>query len=398
MGKDIYNRVQHFIGNSNDVKQAAKDAIGDETEPGLKLRRLYERVQKIRNLSYERERTAEERKKENLKKNDNAADVLKHGYGYRDDITRLFAAMARASGFDVSILEVSDREDKLFDKSVLSESELDTEIVLVKLDTAEIYLDPGTRFCPYGLLRWMRTSTEALKLDPKAGSLVNIPPFSHTKAVTARNAIMALDEEGSLKGEITVQFKGLEALEHRLEALKTDEAGRKKSLEDESKTWLPSTVVVSLTGVEGWEATDDPLVVKFHVEVPSYASMAGKRVLMPTYFFQVTQQDAFRHDARKYPVYFSYCFSEMDTITIKVPARYTLESVPGERTANLPYARYQNLSRFNSGQLMTERELLVNGIFFDKEHYPEMKGFFKELKTAEEEQIVFVPTPAHGGN
>src|SRR5205807_1711030 len=260
LGHDLYNQVQHFTGNSNEVKQAARDAIGDETEPGLKLRRLYERVQKIRNLSYERERTAEERKKENLKKNDNAADVLKHGYGYRDDITRLFAAMARASGFDVSILEVSDREDKLFDKSVLSESELDTEIVLVKLDTAEIYLDPGTRFCPYGLLRWMRTSTEALKLDPKAGNLVNIPPFSHTKAVTARNASMALDEEGSLKGEITVQFKGLEALEHRLEALKTDEAGRKKSLEDESKTWLPSTVVVSLTGVEGWEATDDPLV------------------------------------------------------------------------------------------------------------------------------------------
>ena len=306
--------------------------------------------------------------------------------------------MARASGFDVSILEVSDREDKLFDKSVLSESELDTEIVLVKLDTAEIYLDPGTRFCPYGLLRWMRTSTEALKLDPKAGSLVNIPPFPHTKAVTARNANMVLDEEGSLKGEITVQFKGLEALEHRLEALKTDEAGRKKSLEDEGKTWLPSTAVVSLTGVEGWEATDDPLAVKFHVEVPSYASLAGKRVLMPTYFFQVTQQDAFRQDARKYPVYFSYCFSEMDTITIKVPARYTLESVPGERTANLPYARYQNLSRFNSGQLMTERELLVNGIFFDKERYPEMKDFFKQLKTAEEEQIVFVPTPAHGGN
>src|SRR5205085_4223162 len=42
LGKDIYSRVQHFTGNSNDVKQAAKDAIGDETEPGLKLRRLYE--------------------------------------------------------------------------------------------------------------------------------------------------------------------------------------------------------------------------------------------------------------------------------------------------------------------------------------------------------------------
>ena len=39
----------------------------------------------------------------------------------------------------------------------------------------------------------------------------------------------------------------------------------------------------------------------------------------------------------------------------------------------------------------------INGIFFDKERYPEMKDFFRKLKTAEEEQIVFVPAQAHSG-
>ena len=208
---------------------------------------------------------------------------------------------------------------------------------------------------------------------------------------------MALEDDGSLKGAIAVEFKGLEALERRLDALETDDAGKKKALEDELKTWLPSSAVVKLTDVLGWEGTDDPLIAKFYVELPAYASIVGKRVLMPTYFFQMSQQDAFKHDERKYPVYFPYCFSEIDLITIKIPARYSLESVPKERTADLPYARYQNVSRFDSGQLVTERALLVNGIYFDKDHYPEMKDFFRKLKTAEEEQIVFVPAQAHSG-
>ena len=281
IGKKRQQTIEDFIGNHKEAKEAAAQAIGDETEPGMKLRALYMRAQQIRNHSFERSRTQEERKKDNIKDRENVADVLKRGYGNHREITRTFVAMARASGFDASVLAVSDRKDKFFNKQVLDYHQLDTEIAVVKIADKELYLDPGTRFCPYGLLRWMYTSTYALKPDKKNPTLITTLAVGQDKAVTRRNVAAELTEDGSLKAEIEVQFQGLEALERRLDALDEDEAGKKKYLEDDLKEWLPSTAIVKLKNVKGWEETDDPLIATFSVEIPGYASLTGKRLLLP---------------------------------------------------------------------------------------------------------------------
>jgi hypothetical protein len=388
MGRKWNDMVERFIGNRGEIKQAAAQAVGDETEPGLKLRKLYERAQKIRNLSYERERTEAEQKKEHLKDNQNAADVLARGAGSRNDITRLFVALARAAGFDASIVRASNRHDKFFDKNLLSTRQLDTEIAVVKVLDTDMFLDPGTPYCPYGMLRWNRTSTNGLKLDKKGGSFVIAPPAPYDKAVTRRTADMALDSEGNLKGTVTVNYEGGEALEHRLDALDSDEAGRIKELEDEVKNWLPNGSNAKAGKIEGWEGTDDPLIATFEVYVPSYASVAGSRILVPSFLFQARQMDVFKHSERKFPVYFPYAFTESDKVSIKLPAGFSVESVPQNQTAQLGFAGYQNVAQLAGQQLVTQRILQVNGIFFKLDMYPQVKDFFSKVQAGDEQQAV----------
>jgi len=182
---------------------------------------------------------------------------------------------------------------------------------------------------------------------------------------------------GVLKGEITVVFNGGEALERRLSAFATDEAGRKKDVGDEFKGWLSAGANVQMTGAKGWDASEEPLTAQFRVEIPGYASMAGKRLLAPVYLFQAKQKDAFKHAERKYPIYFPYAFAEMDQVSINLPAGYSLESVPKMQYANLPYARYENISQFAGTQLVTQRSLLLNGIFFEAGKYAELKDFLE---------------------
>ncbi|MGZ4895249.1 MAG: DUF3857 domain-containing protein [Candidatus Angelobacter sp.] len=387
-GRKWNDQVEHFIGNRKEISQAAAQAIGNETDPEQKLRKLYARAQQIRNLTYERERTEQEQKKENLKSNQNAGDVLSRGTGDRDDITRFFVALARAAGFDASIVRVSDRKNKFFDKGLLSRRQLDTEIAVVNQAGKDIYLDPGTKFCPYGYLRWIRTSTMGIKLDKKGGVFVTAPAAGYDKATIRRNAEMALDGGGNLTGTITVKFEGGDALEHRLDELDTDEAGKKKNLEDELQGWLPTGAVIKLTKSEGWETSDCPLTAIFSVEMPGYASAAGKRLLVPAYLFQARQLDAFKHVDRKFPVYFPYAFGEVDRVNISVPGGYTLENTPQQQTARLGYAAYQNLAQFDGKQLVTQRILQVNGIFFRLDVYPEVKDFFSKVQAGDEQQAV----------
>jgi hypothetical protein len=387
-GRKWNDEVERFIGNRKEISQAAAQAIGNETDPEQKLRKLYARAQQIRNLSYERERTELELKKENIKLNQNAGDVLARGTGDREDITRLFVAFARAAGFDASIVRVSNRQNKFFDKGLLSKRQLDTEIAVVNQGGKDVYLDPGTIFCPYGYLRWNRTSTQGIKLDKKGGVLVMAPAAPYDKATIRRNAEMVLDGGGNLTGTITVKFEGGDALEHRLDERQTDEAGRKKDLEDELQAWLPSGAIIQLTKSEGWDSSDAPLIATFSVNMPGYASTAGKRLLLPTYLFQARQMDAFKHADRKYPVYFPYAFGESDRVSITLPAGYTLENAPQQQTARLSYAGYQNLAQFDGKQLITQRVLQVNGIFFRLEQYPEVKTFFGKVQAGDEQQAV----------
>jgi hypothetical protein len=380
--------VERFIGNHKEVRDAAAEAVGGETDPEKKLRKLYARAQQIRNLTYERERTTEEEKKEKLKPNENVADVLQRNHGTHREITLLFVALARASGFDASVLFVSSRKSKVFEKNLPDSRQLDSDVADIQVNGKEVYLDPGTKFCPYGFTRWIKTSTEALKLDKRSGGFIRIPAAPQDKAVIYRTANMALSEDGSAKGDVTVNYTGGEALERRLDAFVTDEAGRKKNLEDELKTWLPNGATVRMTGAEGWEATNESLVAHFTVEITSYASAAGKRLLLPSYLFQAKQKDAFKSAERKFPIYFPYAFAEVDTITIKVPAGRSLEGAPPQQQAGLPYALYSNTSEFDGTQLVTKRELRVNGIWFPQKDYAQLKDFFNKVQSGDEQQAV----------
>lgn len=395
LGKTMYEESERFIGSHGEVKQAAAETIAGESSPEGKLRKLYLRVQQIRNLSFERSRSEEEEKKESLQQNENAAEVLNRGYGFHNEINRVFVGMARATGFEVSLLAASNRKEGFFAKGVLSRSQVNTEIAMVNLNGHQLYLDPGTRFCPFGLLPWEQTSTQALKLDKKGGELVLVPPATQDKAVVQRIVNASLDSTGTLKGEIAIQYLGSAALERRLTALKTDDAGKKKMLEDELKHQLAPDAIVKIKTSQGWESREEPLVASFSVEIPGYASLTGKRFLIPGYLFRTQQLRTFKESQRRFPVYFPFAFSELDQISIGVPAGYRPEGIPADQDAGLPYAKCQIRSQFSGSQMLTQRKLLFNGIFFPLERYSELRGFFSKVAEGDDEQAVLQGTVAN---
>ncbi len=388
IGKVYFDFYERLMSADRGVKEAAMKAIGGETDPAMKLRKIYASVQQLRNLSFERARSMEERKAEHIQKNTNVADVLAHGYGSSEELTVLFVAMARSAGFDASVVLVPDRKRQFFVHDWTSPRQIDNRIAAVNLNGKDIYLEPGTRFCPYGFVRWNHTEIDALKLDKKGGTFIKAPSMSYDKSVTTRNATMTLAEDGTLKGDIVLEFKGAEALEHRLDAVDRDDAGRKKDLEDEVAQWLPAGSVVKMSVAQGWEDSDAPLAARFNVEVPNYATNAGKRLLVPAFLFQLKQNQAFAHSQRKYPVYFPYPFTDTDAVIMKVPAGFTLESVPQPEDAKLPYARYQNVSNFDGLQLVTQRQLAFNAIYLPVEKYTELKAFFGKVQAGDEQQAV----------
>jgi hypothetical protein len=237
-------------------------------------------------------------------------------------------------------------------------------------------------------MRWFRTSTKALKLDRNGGTFLDIPSAPYYQAVISRAADVTLLEDGTLRGDLTVRYDGSEALERRLEALATDDAGRTRALEDDVLEMLPRGAAVQVEESKGWEDSELPLQARLRIVVPGYASLAGKRMLVPVYLFATPQKDAFQQQERRYPVYFPFAFAEEDHVRLRVPAVAVLESLPPQQAASIGYAAYSRSSRLDNLQVTSDRILKVNGIYFPPRQYGEIKDFFGKVQAGDEQQMV----------
>ena len=145
---------------------------------------------------------------------------------------------------------------------------------------------------------------------------------------------------------------------------------------------------MTLKDAQPWDASEEPLEAHFTVNVPSYASLAGKRLLAPNYLFHTSQKEAFAEKERKYPVYFHYAFAEIDNVKLRIPSGFRIENAPQQQDASLSYARYQNIVKVEGDQIATRRALLLGMNFFPMEKYQELRDFFSKVETGDEQQAV----------
>lgn len=388
VGRSWYDNSEHFIGNHEELKRAAAQIIGAESDPEKRLRSLYARAQETRNLTYQGGHGVAEK---NLKQNQNVMDVFGRKYGSQNEIAELLAALARAAGFSADVLRASSRRDKVFDPKLLSEKQLEREIVRVKRNGSDLFLDPGTRFCPFGLVAWTSTSAPALLLDKNGGSFVVVPTATADKSITRRTADLVLNKDGSLKGEVTVEFKGNEALERRLDVLTTDDIGRRLNLANEFQSWLPEHSGLRLNDVQGWESADEPLIAHFSVELPDFATVADQRLLLAANLFRSGETMAFSSGERNYPVYFPYTYEVIDKVNVRVPTGYRLEAAPNGQDIKSSSTRFITTRSLQDNQLVLTRAVVVNSIYFQPDQYEALKVFFNKLRAADEEQVVLAP-------
>lgn len=89
IGKNWNGKLESFVGKPKAMEQAVKEIVSPGDLPEVKLRKIYDRVQQIRNKSYEIMRTQQEEKRSNEKIDLNVEDVWKRGYGNGVQLTWL---------------------------------------------------------------------------------------------------------------------------------------------------------------------------------------------------------------------------------------------------------------------------------------------------------------------
>lgn len=397
-GKRLNDRVESFTGKRKAMEQALTEIVTPNDTPEIKLEKIYAKVQKLRNTSWETGKTEQEQKREKQKEINNVEDLWKRGYGDGRQINWLFLALARAAGFEAYSVFISSRSEYFFNPQLMNLNQLNGDVVLVKVNGKDVYCDPATAFAPFGLLSWPETGVRGLRLDKEGGSwvLTTLPQASESQV--ARKADLKLTQEGALEGKLTVTFSGLEALWRRIEERNEDATNRKKFLEDQVKEYIPVGIDVELTNQPDWGSSTSALVAEFELKVPGWVSGAGRRALMPVGLFGAPEKHAFEHANRVHAIYFSYPSSKIDDVTVDLPLGWQVSSLPSVQDLDAKAAVYNLKVENNKGTLHLTRRLNMDLLMVEVKLYPTLRNFFQVVRTGDEQQIVLQPAAAAASN
>ncbi|HEY6269858.1 MAG TPA: DUF3857 domain-containing protein [Candidatus Acidoferrum sp.] len=397
-GKKMNDAAEGFVNKRKAMEQAVAEIVSPGDSPEAKMRKIYARVQKIRNTSYEVEKTEQEQKRAKEKEINNVEDVWKRGYGNGYELTWLFLGLARAAGLEASAVRIATRDDHFFTPNVMRARDLNTNVVVVKLNGKDAYFDPGVEFSPFGLLPWSETGTTGLKLDKEGGTWVTTPTPEPSESQIVRKADLNLTTEGSLEGKLTVTFTGLEAQRRRVQERNEDEANRKKLLEDYVKEVIPAGIEVELTSKPDWASSSPSMVAEFSLKVPGWASGAGKRALLPVGLFSGPEKHMCEHSTRVHPLYFQYLFEKTDDVRIELPLGWQISSLPQAQNTDAKVMAYTLKVENEKGTLHFERHLRSGLTFLDQKYYPALRNFYQAVRTGDEQQVVLQPAATAASN
>jgi len=398
IGKKRNDLLESFIGKQKAMEQAVAQIVGPADSPETKLHKIYDRVQQVRNTSYEIRKTQQEEKRDKEKVNENVADIWKRGYGNGQQLTWLFLALARAAGLEAYGCWVADRRQYFFQPGLMESQDLDANVVLVKLNGKDLYFDPGGAFTPYGLLTWSETGVRGLKLDKDGGTWITTTLPASSESQIKRAATLTLSDSGDLEGKLTVTYTGLAAMYYRLENRNADEVARKKFLEDTIKGQIAGASEAQLTNQPDWSHSEPPLVAEFEIKIPGWASNAGKRTMLPAGVFTAYEKKLFEQEHRVHPIYFEYPYEKSDDVSIALPSGWQVSSLPKPATADGHIVVYNMTVDNSQGVLHVSRKLTFDVLLLEQKYYPALRNFFQTVRSGDEGQIVLQPAAASASN
>jgi hypothetical protein len=210
-----------------------------------------------------------------------------------------------------------------------------------------------------------------------------VPPLSNEMTL----ARFTLDEEGTLKGAISSNFRGYSAVDERDDETDKDEK-HKKAKAALSKTYpdatIDSVIIANLDNVA------EPFKRTIYCTIPNAATITGDLIYIKPSLKTGFDENPFKQPKRDYPVEFSHPFNDNFSLNLTIPSGYTVEELPKSIRMKLPEngGSFQYISTVKDNMIQLVIKIQLDNLHFEPEAYEAVKAFFNQIATKSAEQIV----------
>ncbi|HWA93595.1 MAG TPA: DUF3857 domain-containing protein [Terracidiphilus sp.] len=397
-GKSWAQTLKETTKPTSRLKQAAASLIASGDSETVKAKKIYAAVTAMENTDFTRQFSKAERKKLKIKAVKSLDDIwtLKRASG--DALTLLFVALCRAVDLNVEPMVVADRARTVFDPAVLSLSQFDDYIAVAQLDGKEIYLDPGQKVCPFGMLYWGHMITKGLRYKGDGAEVVDLPMPDYLRTQITRVAYLSVDASGSVHGTARLVLSGQDALRWRQLALTVDATELQKQFNEWFQKSLPQGMQSDFDHFLGLNNPETTLMASMRLS-GSLGTSTSKHTFLPGLFFAAGDKQPFTStDKRLIAIDLHFPYGVHDKVIYRLPEGLVLEGNPLKTEAAWPKNAIFDIHMTSDGEVITiTRDLEMGRATIPAADYSQLHAFFQKVAAADQQQVVLKHT-FHGGD
>ena len=261
-------------------------------------------------------------------------------------------------------------------------------VVCVPVKNDSIWLECTSQTISPGYMGGFTGNREALLIDGPNSKIVSTPVYRKEQNLQNRSINAGLDVEGNLHADISTTFTGIQQddLHGVLHSLSRED--QLKRLRNGFR--LPNYEVKAFSYIEGTSGKVPAITEKMQIESKSYASITGKRLfvrpnILSTYVNKLTGEEK-----RENEIVYDYAFADRDTVNIKIPDGYNIETQPRPLSISNKFGTYSTEYSFKDGNFRLIRVYERNAGRFPASDYTDFIAFYNTIHKADNARVVFV--------
>ncbi len=316
-----------------------------------------------------------------------ASEVDALSYGDCKALVNYTAALLSVAGIESHYTEIYAGQGKVdYLKNFASISQGNHIVLCLPFAKDTTWLECTSKDAPFGFLGSFTQDRSALMIKKEGGELVKTPTYNWRKNLQERNANFNLEASGSLNGKINTTFKGIQ-YENREGFAELSPTKREEQLKSVYSD-IPDFETLSYNLEQ--DKSHPKWTETLALNTRNFGTHNAKYLIFDVNPVNVSKQNLKEVLNRKNELYINIGYTDVDTIRIKIPDNYKVETLPLGIDKKLDFGSYQFKTTFKDGQLFTIRKMIVKEGTYPAEAYDGFISLYETAKKFDKSRCVLV--------
>jgi hypothetical protein len=266
-------------------------------------------------------------------------------------------------------------------------SQFNHAILFVPLEKDTTWLECTSQTLVAGYVGADNSNRYAVAVDENGGTLVRTPKYGVNENLEIRHITATIDENGNL--EALIKTKYMAEQQDRLHEVIN---GLSK---DKLMEFLKEDIELATYDIKSYDYKEEknplPVVAEtLDLVASNYSTVSGKRFFVIPNIITRTHRKLKADENRKNDLLLSFEFKDIDTTEIKIPAGYTVETIPQDVKVESKFGKYAASVKFSADKITYNRSYEHYSGRFPAKDYSDLVKFYETIYKADRNRVVLV--------